>query len=131
MTMFLMSTISAEVEPVPGQLGWFQLTGKKLLRWVDDPTELIQQLKEDDVLIEDPKLLGVHDFDEEIDYKDPRFCDLAEPGFAVEKKDDGTYTAYLACNRAEFAFFRFAIPHEAGSELEEECDPISNYRKAA
>lgn len=127
--MFLMNTVQAEVEPVPGQAGWFQLTGKKILRNGMDPTELIRELAENGLLVEDPRLLGVHDFDEEIEYKDPRFCDLDEPGFGVAKEDDGTYTAYLACNRAEWAFFRFAIPHEAGKQLDEEFDPISTYRK--
>jgi hypothetical protein len=131
MTMFLFNTIQAEVEPVPGQPGWFQLTGKKILRNGMDPTELIQELAEYGVLVEDPKLLGVNDIDDEIEYKDPRFADLDEPGFAVAKEKDGTYTAYLACNRAEFAFFRFAIPDEAGEPHDEEFDPISTYRKEA
>jgi hypothetical protein len=129
--MFLMNTISAEVEPVPGQPGWFQLTGKKILRHTDDPTDLLQELTEYEILVPDAKLLGVHDFDEEIDYKDPRFCDLDEPGFGVAKEKDGTFTAYLACNRAEFVFFRFVTPHEGGEQHEEEFDPISNYRKEA
>lgn|GEM_PF-6661625 len=131
MTMFLMNTVCAEVEPVPGQPGWFQLTGRKILRHGMDTTELLNELKGDEVLVDDPKLLGVHDFDEEIEYKDPRFNDDREPGFGVAKEEDGSYTAYLACNRAEYAFLRFIVPYEAGPELDEEFDPISNYRKAA
>jgi hypothetical protein len=129
--MFIMNTVQAEVEPVPGQAGWFQLTGKKILRSHMDPTELIQELSDLNMLVDDPKLLGVHDFDEEIYYKDPRFCDLVEPGFAVSKEKDGTYTAYLACNRAEYAFLRFLVPSEGGEADDAECDPISNYRKEA
>lgn len=129
MTMFLYNLIQAEVEPVPGQDGWFQLTGKKILRNGMDPVDMLKELAEYEVLVPDAKLLGVHDYDEEIEYKDPRFADLDEPGFGVAKEKDGTFTAYLACNRAEWVFFRFAIPDESGPEVGEEFDPILTYRK--
>jgi len=129
MTMFLYNLIQAEVEPVPGKEGWFQLTGKKILRNRMDPVDMLNELAEYEVLVPDAKLLGVHDYDEEIEYKDPRFADLDEPGFGVAKEKDGTFTVYLACNRAEWVFFRFAIPDEGGPEADEEFDPISTYRK--
>lgn len=127
--MFLMNTIQAEVEPVPGQDGWFQLTGKKIQREGMDPTELLCELRDDERLIPDAKLLGVHDVDEEIADMDPRFNDEEQPGFGVTKEEDGTYTAYLACNRAEYAFFRFLTPMAGGDEMESQYDPLSIYRK--
>jgi len=127
--MFLYNLIQAEVEPVPDQDGWFQLTGRKILRNGMDPVDMLNELAGNEALVPDAKLLGVHDYDAEIEYKDPRFADLDEPGFGVARENDGTFTAYLACNRAEWTFFRFAIPHEAGKQLDEEFDPISTYRK--
>ena len=129
MTMFIMNTIQAEVEPVPGQPGWFQLTGKRIQRENMDPFELLQDLIGQDSLIPGAKLLGVHDFDEEICDKDPRFNDDEEPGFGVAKENDGTYTMYLACNRAEYALFRFLVPNTSGEQDDNEIDPISTYRK--
>lgn len=127
--MFLLNTIQAEVEPVPGQDGWFQLTGKRIFREHMDPTELLEELRDDERLIPDAKLLGVHDIDEEIADMDPRFNDEEQPGFGVMKEEDGTFTAYLACNRAEYAFFRFLVPSTGGDEGDNEADPISIYRK--
>lgn len=127
--MFLMNTIQAEVEPVPGQNGWYQLTGKKIQREGMDPTDLLNELRDDERLIPDAKLLGVHSFDEEIADRDPRFNDPDEPGFGVTKEEDGTYTMYLACNRAEYALFRFLVPMAGGEEMESQYDPMSDYRK--
>lgn len=127
MTMFLFKTIQGEVEPVPGQAGWFQLTGQKIVREPMSCEDILNDL--DEHVVRDAKLLGVHDFDEEIEYKDPRFAELDQPGFGVVKHEDGTYTAYLACNRAEYAFLRFVVPSEGGEAQDAEWDPISTYRK--
>lgn len=129
MTMFLFNTIRGEVEPVPGKDGWFQLTGKKITRECQPCEDILHDI--DMIVVKDARLLGVHDFDEEIEYKDPRFNELDEPGFGVVKWDDNTYTAYLACNRPEYAFMRFVVPAEEGDAQDEEWDPISTYRKEA
>lgn len=92
--MFLFNTIRGEVEPVPGQNGWFQLTGKKITREVQPCEDILNDLE--DAVIKDAKLFGVHDFDEGIECKDQRFNELDEPGFGIVKWDDNSYTAYLA-----------------------------------
>lgn len=71
----------------------------------------------------------MHDFNEEIEYKDSRFNELDEPGFGVMKWNDGTCTVYLACNRPKYAFLRFVVPAEEGGEQDAEWAPISTYRK--
>jgi hypothetical protein len=73
----------------------------------------------------------VNDRDKEIEYRDPRFNDLDELGFGVARNDDGTYTAYLACNRLEYAFFRFVLANVAGPEHDTDDEAMENFRKEA
>ena len=82
-------------------------------------------------MVPDAKLLGVNDRHEEIEYKDPRFNDLDEPGIGVTRNDDGIYAAYLACNRSEYAFFRFVLANVAGPEHDTDDEAIENFRKEA
>lgn len=37
--MFLYTAIRAEVAPVAGRKGWYQLTGQHIERWTMDPSE--------------------------------------------------------------------------------------------
>ena len=125
--MFIADTISAQVEPVPGKKGWFQLTGRKILRWHGEVAGLLPW--ENQGVVKNPRIKGIHDYDEEIELRDPRFNHENQlhddPTFAVFKERDGTYTMALAVNRAEFVLLRFLCPHEAGAEGD---DPIGDYR---
>lgn len=128
MTMFLLNTVQAEVEPVPGQPGWFQLTGKGIARDWEPCEELLIGNRELGNLIEGARLLGLHNVDDDIEDQDPRFNDEDAPGFGVVKHNSG-YTMYLACNRAEYVLIRFLAPNVGGEAADREWDDISNYRK--
>lgn len=126
--MFLYNGMSAEVEPVPGRKGWFQLTGRHIERWTQPMEEATPEMANGPEDYE-AKVLGIHDVDPEISENDPRFNwenNEDRASFAVIKHRDGTYRMYLAVNQAEYALFRFLAPHEAIDD--EEFDPMSNYR---
>ena len=129
MTMFLMNLMSAEVEPTGGLPNWFQLTGHKIFRETafSDAAEAL--FENEDRVIPDAKIVGIHDFDEGIADRDPRFTDPDEPGFGVVKMRDGTYRMYLSCNRAEYVLFRFLARNESGEQYDALKDPITDYQK--
>ena len=128
--MFLFNTVSAEVEPVPGKKGWFQLTGRKIERWTDDVDDIFDNPPGE--IVADPKILGIHNTDSQIAERDPRFNhendpEAGETSFGVLKNEDGTYTMYLLVNQAEYVLLRFLCPHES-PEFGDQMDPIENYR---
>lgn len=130
MTMFLMNTVSAEVEPAGPLKNWFQLTGHKILREnYPEASEVLNEFRDQGALVLGAKLVGVHDQDDEIERDDPRFNNPEEPGFGVVQLGDGTYRMYLAVNQAEYALFRFLVRNEGGEEADVQFDPISNYQK--
>ena len=129
MTMFLHGAILAEVEPVPGKKNWFQLTGRYIRRESMSCEDMLIDLGED--LIKGAKLYGVHDFDG-LPNVDPRFEGKEPTGFGVVQESDGSYTMFLACNRAEYAVLRFLVPNHSGMAADlEGDDAISNFRKEA
>lgn len=131
--MFLFDGIRAEVEPVPGRTGWYQLTGKEICRWTHDVGDTYEELSDLGAEVDlEARLMGVHSFSEEIEEGDPRFNDdntPDNPSFFVYKdnKSGKTYMV-LAVNRAEYALFRFLCPHAEGAEMDNEWDPIDKYR---
>ena len=114
MTMIIVNTISAEVEPIKGRPGWFQLTGKNILREMCDCTEELGAYEGDGLLVEDAQLFGVSGY-YDVSTDDPRFnhenCE-GERSFGIVKVDDG-YKMLLAVNRAEYALFAFLAAHES------------------
>lgn len=131
--MFLMNGIRAEVEPVPGRKGWFQLTGKHIERWTVDVSDTFGDLENADITVNYvAKIWGIHSEDDEIALKDPRFnhendSENGEASFGVYT-ELGRMFMLLAVNQAEYAIFRFLIPHETGDDG---CDPIEDYRVEA
>lgn len=130
--MFLFNAIRAEVEPVPKKKGWYQLTGKHIERWTSDVEDTFGTLEDMEIKVEyDAKIMGIHSRDPEIALRDPRFN--YENGPTYEGSSFGVYTEagrtymLLAVNQAEYAIFRFLIPHEAGDD---KYDPIEEYRVA-
>jgi hypothetical protein len=126
--MFLYNGMGAEVEPVPGKPGWFQLTGRHIERWTMPMEEALPEMgvTEEDMKA---KIVGIHDMDPEIAERDPRFNwenNEDNASFAVIKQRDGTYRMFLAVNQAEYVLFRFLAPHESVDD--DEYDPMSNYR---
>ena len=72
--MFLFSGIRAEVEPVPGKKGWYQLTGKHIERWTVDVSDTFGDLRAGKVKVKhNAKIRGIHNVDPEIELRDPRF----------------------------------------------------------
>jgi len=131
--MFLFNGIRAEVEPVPRKKGWFQLTGNNISRWTVDVEDTFGDLENSGVKVNyDAKILGIHDRDEAIERNDPRFNYENGPTYEGSSfgvyKEAGKLWMLLAVNQAEYAIFRFVLPHEAGGDGEE-YDPISQYRK--
>lgn len=130
--MFLFNNVAAQVEPVPGKTGWFQLTGRDIKRWSGDVGD--HQPYRNEGVVKNPKILGIHDFDEDIERHDPRFnhengtdAQTGDTTFFVVKLQDGTYRMHLAVNRAEHVLLRFLCPHvEVTGDTE--LDPIDGYR---
>ncbi len=133
--MFLYSGMRAEVEPVPGKKGWFQLTGQHIERWTVDVQGTFGDLKAAKIKVNyRAKIFGIHDRDPEIALHDPRFNYENDPdrgaSFGVYTEAGRTYML-LAVNQAEYVLFRFLAPHEAAavdSDADEKNDPISDYR---
>lgn len=130
--MFLISGIRAEVEPVPGQVGWYQLTGQHIERWTVDVSDTFGDLKSSKVKVNyKAKVMGIHNVDPDIANQDPRFNheNNSDRGysFGVYTEAGRTYML-LAVNQAEYALFRFLCPHEAGEDADEGFDPIETYR---
>lgn len=134
MTMFLFNGIRAEVEPVPGQEGWYQLTGRHIERWTMDVGDSFGDIESCGPVNYEARIRGIHDMDDEIALRDPRFNSENDPengeaAFGVYEGEDGRTYMLLTVNQAEYALFRFLCPHEAGGpEADEEYDPIENYR---
>jgi len=129
--MFLFGAIRAEVEPVPGQAGWYQLTGKRIERWTMEVNETFGDLERCGVKIDyKAQIKGIQDRDPEIALRDPRFNRQNDPdgdsSFGVYTDKETTWML-LAVNQAESVLFRFLCPHEAGEEGDE-YDPIEDYR---
>jgi hypothetical protein len=133
MTMFLFNGVRAEVEPVPGQKGWYQLTGKHIQRWTMDVGDTAHDLQGGDIALNfNAKILGIHNIDEGIELRDPRFNYENDPETAssfIYLDGDGRTYLILAVNQAEYAIFRHLIPHESGEE--DEYDPMEDYRVEA
>lgn len=128
--MFLLNGIRAEVEPVPNQDGWYQLTGKHIERWTMDVSDTFGDVEGSGIKVDyQAKVMGIHNQDPEIELRDPRFNHENDPeagaSFGVYTEAGRTYML-LAVNQAEYAIFRFLCPHEAGDD--EEFDPMSEYR---
>lgn len=112
--MFLMNTISADVEPVPGKDGWYQLTGKNITRESCDCAEELDAYEDGGHLILGAQLFGVSDFDT-VSRHDPRFNHENDEGdrtFGVFTDFQGQLRMMLAVNRAEYALFTFLAKHE-------------------
>lgn len=133
MTMFLMNGIRAEVEPVPGKNGWFQLTGRKIQRWTVDVSDTFSDMELSAVEVNhDAKIFGIHSQDSEIAVRDPRFNHENDPKgggatFGVFE-EGGTLWMLIAVNQPEYAIFRFLCPHESGYDDALGYDLLSDYR---
>ena len=74
--MFLTNAIRAEVEPVPRKKGWYQLTGKHIVRSSAEISETFGELSRAGISVDHTaKVLGIHDYDPEISFLDPRFIE--------------------------------------------------------
>jgi hypothetical protein len=125
----LYNTIQSEAEPVPGQPGCFQLTGKHIFREGMDPHDLLKGLADQEALVTGVKLLGVTDRDEEIEYRDPRFNDLDEPDFGVARNDDGYTLPRL--QPPGVRLLPLVLANVAGPEHDTDDEAIENFRKEA
>lgn len=131
--MFLIDSIRAEVEPVPGNLGWYQLTGRDIARWTADRghtySEFVRMGCEVDL---NAQLMGVHSFSPEVGVRDPRFNEENNPDipsfFIYKEKGSGKTYMILGVNLAEYALFRFLCPHAEGADIDNEANPMSAYR---
>lgn len=136
--MFLYSAIRAEVEPVPGQAGWYQPTGRDITRWTIPAEDSAGDVRAAGVTLDtEAKIYGIHTVDEEIALSDPRFNhenDPEDPQFYVYTDPYLKKTfMMLNVNQAEAAIFRFLVPHESATADDDgdEYDPIENYRVEA
>ncbi len=107
MTMILANTIVAEVEPVPGKAGWFQLTGKDITRNTMMPAS--EEIAEcPGIVHRHAKIVGIHG-DWDVEFLDPRFNDEEGQEFAVLEVR-GMYRMVLDVNRPEYVILRFLLP---------------------
>lgn len=125
--MFLLNGIRAEVEPVPGRKGWYQLTGQHITRWTSPVAETAADLEGAGVKVtRNAKLLGIHNVEPEIAQADPRFNGEnagESTSFCVftDERNRRTYML-LAVNQPEYAILRFLVPHESGPEFDEAAE---------
>ena len=107
--MMLLDTVCAELEPVPGKDGWFQLTGRNMLRALGYEECLAGCKAGVDAIVSDARVLGFHD-QESVLRDDPRFNGSAEGSFAVIRKQDGSWLMVLDVHLPEATLLRFLLP---------------------
>lgn len=123
MTMVLVNGITADVEPVPGRNGWFQLNGKGIqaIEVYSDASEYLSDTS--DTQIEDAKLLGIHGTPLEVEDLDPRLTREGDADdeyhFAILRRDDGSHYLVMSVNRLEYAVMSFLMPTD-GAEGQED-----------
>ena len=105
----LLDTICGEVEPVPGRPGWFQLTGRHIVRAVALGEFLAGCRVGVDRPVADAKVLGLHDQPALLE-DDDRFNGADRDSFAVIERSDGRFFMVLEVHMAEAVLFRFLIP---------------------
>lgn len=106
--MFL-DTISSEVEPVPGQAGWFQLTGQGIVRGLSLGEFFEGCTTGADHRVPDAKVLGIHDQPAVLE-DDVRFNGTDPASFAVIERQNGTFAMVLEVHMVEAVLFRFLTP---------------------
>lgn len=105
----LIDTVCAEVEPVPGLDGWFQLTGRNICRALAFE-EFFSGVKAGvDAIVAGAQVLGFHD-QEAIVRDDDRFNGRLEGSFAVIRRQDGGFLMVLDVNLPEATLLRFVLP---------------------
>jgi len=105
----MVDTLRAEVEPVPGREGWFQLTGREFLRAVAWD-EFLRGVRDGaDRIVEGARVLGLHD-QETLITDDPRFNSRNPEACRVLQRADGRYALILELNLAEATLLRFIVP---------------------
>lgn len=120
--MVLVNGILADVEPVAGRDGWFQLTGNGIqaIDGYSDASEYLSDTR--DSRIEGARLLGIHGTRLEVEDLDPRLTregdEEDEYHFAILRRDDGSHYVAMSVNRLEYAVMSFLMPTD-GAEGQE------------
>jgi hypothetical protein len=109
MAMMLLDTVCAEVEPVPGREGWFQLTGRNIRRAVAFEEFMAGCKAGTDRVIQDARVLGMHD-QESVIADDDRFNGRLQGSFAVIKQGAGGHLMVLDVHLPEAVLLRFILP---------------------
>jgi hypothetical protein len=109
MAMMLLDTVCAEVEPVPGRVGWFQLTGRNIRRAVAFEEFLAGCKSGTDEVVKDARVLGLHD-EEAVISDDDRFNGRLQGAFAVIRQGAGGYLMVLDVHLPEAVLLRFILP---------------------
>ena len=109
MAMMLLDTVCAEVEPVPGREGWFQLTGRNIRRAVAFEEFLAGCKAGTDHIVADARVLGLHD-EESVISGDDRFNGRLQGSFAVIKQGSGGHLMVLDVHMPEAVLLRFILP---------------------
>jgi hypothetical protein len=109
MAMMLLDTVCAEVEPVPGRKGWFQLTGRNIRRAVAFEEFLTGCKTGTDHIVADARVLGLHD-EESVISGDDRFNGRLQGSFAVIKQGSGGHLMVLDVHMPEAVLLRFILP---------------------
>lgn len=105
----LLDTISSEVEPVPGRPGWFQLTGREIVRGLSWGEFLEGCPTGVDRPVSDAKVLGIHDQPAVLE-DDVRFNGTDPASFAVIQRQNGRFAMVLEVHMVEAVLFRFLVP---------------------
>lgn len=105
----LLDTVCAEVEPVPGRGGWFQLTGRNIVRALAFEEFLSGCKAGVDAVVPGARVLGFHD-QEAIVRDDDRFNGRIGGSFAVIRKQDGSFLMVLDVHLPEATLLRFVLP---------------------
>lgn len=122
MTMILHEQVMFPVKPIPGNDGWYQISGAPKALGYGDIGDWLQDEVcggSPSVIVEDARLAGIHDHPD-LPSEDPRFNHRAfvalnshdgdyqsEPDFVIVKQKDGTLLCAMLVNAPEWVLFKY------------------------
>ena len=105
----LLDTISGELEPALQYPGWFQLTGRRIVRAVSYGEFFAGCNVGVDRRVVNARVIGIHDQPAAME-GDERFNGADPKSFAVVAHADGSFSMVLEVHMVEAVLFRFLTP---------------------
>ena len=105
----MVDTVGAQVEPVPGRDGWFQLTGARIVRAVAFDEFMAGVHRGEDSVVPGARVIGFHD-QATLMRDDARFNGQSPEACRVIRRADGDFIMVLEIHAAEATLLRFVLP---------------------